>query len=347
MSHTQSTVIQAVLPLACPPCPYKILGRCDGPIDNKTYLMQDKSIVGCLGAKRRGFYFGDTHEKFVPIPVSSHQDEITLPVFIPGIRDGLRVTWPQALPSLLFAVSLGKIINQSGNLAYESIDHLRQQFNLPKSARLALIGTSRDYKLEALWKISEREKIWERIAHLGFEFVTSSTYSVWDKHPRADQIRNQDRNFQTHDILANLGAPTIPFFFPVTENDYQAVFEWLQDRPDINKVAVLAQFYKSPHLFAQFLKNMRAIQRAAKRQLEFLVVEVGQKYKIEAIRHEFKASIVCSKPFQAALAGRRIKRNLEEEGPNLLLPRKELVIPNIEQYVRSSERVRRQRVSAA
>ncbi len=347
MSNTQSRGVQAVLPLACPPCPYKILGRCDGPKDNKTYLMQGGSVVGCLGAKRRGFYFGDTHEKFVPIPGSSHQHKITLPAFIPAIRDGLRVTWPEVLPSPLFAVSLGKIINQSGNLAFETIDHLRQRFNLPQSGRICLIGTSKDYKLEALWKISDREKIWERIAHFGFEFVTSSTYSVWDKHPRFDQVRNQERNFQTHDILANLGVSVIPFFFPVADSDYRAVFEWLQDRPDVNKVAVLAQFYKSPYLFAQFLKNMRAIENTAQRQLEFLVVGVAQKYKIEAIRREFKASIVCSKPFQAALAGRRIKRTLEEEGPNLLLQRKDLVIPNIEQYVRCCERVRRQRVSAA
>lgn len=340
MSNTHPIEVQAVLPLACPPCPYNILGRCDGPEDNKTYLMHGKSIVGCLGAKRRGFYFSDTHEKFVPIPISSNQHEITLPAFIPVIRDGLRITWPEILPSPLVAVSLGKIINQSGNLAFETIDHLRTQFNLPKEVKIALIGTSRDNKLEALWKISDRAKIWERIAHFGFEFVTSSTYSVWDKHPRADQIRNQDRNFQIHDILANLGVPAIPFFFPVADSDYRAVFEWLQDRPDISKVAVLAQFYKSPYRFAQFLKNMRAIQNAAQRQLEFLVVGVGQKYKIEAIRREFKASIVCSKPFQAALAGRRIKRNLEEEVPNLLLPREKLVIPNIQQYVRCCERVR-------
>jgi hypothetical protein len=309
--------------------------------------MQSKSVVGCLGAKRRGFYFSDTHEKFVPIPVSSHQNKIILPSFIPGIRDGLRVEWPEALPAPLFAVSLGKIISESGNLAFETIDHLRRRFNLPKEARIALIGTSRDYKLEALWKISDREKIWERIANFGFEFVTSSTYSVWDEHPRADQIRNQDRNFQTHDILANLGAPTIPFLFPVADSDYRAVSDWLQDHPDVNKVAVLAQFYKSTYRFAQFLKNMRAIQNAAQRQLEFLVVGVGQKYKIEVIRREFKASIICSKPFQAALAGRRIKSNLEEEGPNLLLPRKDLVIPNIELYVRCCERIRQQRVSAA
>jgi hypothetical protein len=347
MPDTQSIEVQGVLPLACPPCPYKILGRCDGPKDNKTYLMQGKSVVGCLGAKRRGFYFGDTHEKFVPIPSSSHQHAITLPAFIPGIRDGLRVAWPEVFPSPLFAVSLGKIISETGRLAFETIDHLRQRFNLPMSARIALIGTSKDYKLEALWKISNREKIWERIAHFGFEFVTSSTYSVWDNNPRTDQIRNQDRNFQIHDILANGGAPTIPFFFPVADSDYRAVFEWLQDRPDINKVAVLAQFYKSPYRFAQFLNNMRAIQSAAQRQLEFLVVGVGQKYKIEAIRREFKASIICSKPFQAALAGRRIKRNLEEEVPNFLLQPKDLVIPNIEQYVRCCERIRRQRVSAA
>lgn len=32
-----------VLPLACPTCPYGVNGRCDGPFDNKTYLMQDPS----------------------------------------------------------------------------------------------------------------------------------------------------------------------------------------------------------------------------------------------------------------------------------------------------------------
>lgn len=342
--HTSSVSVQAVLPLACPSCPYKVTGRCEGPEDGKTYLMQGKGVVGCLDAKRRGMFYEDTYGRFLPAPPSSHQEKIILPAFIPGVREGLRLDWGEEAP--LVAVSLGKVVSQTGDLAFRDIDHLRRRLRLPQGARVALIGTGRDARLEAMWKVSDSKRVWERLARFGFEFVTSCTYSVWDRHPQFDQIRNQDRNFQTHDILAGLGVPTIPFLFPFNSSDYRAAGDWLKARPEVNKVAVLAQFYKSPHKFARFLDNMRLIQAAAPRKLEFLVVGIAQRYKIDAVMNEFSASVVACKPFQAALAGKRITSILEE-APGEGSRREVLATANIEQYIRCCDGLRQRQLRVA
>src|SRR5437763_6551543 len=217
-----------VLPFACPPCPYKVTGRCDGPQDSRTYFMQGESFVGCIDPIRRDRFLTDTYDRVIPVPSSSHQDKINLPSFIPGITSGLRLR--NCKETSLFAVSLGEIIGARGNLLVKTIDDVKHRLGLPAETRIALVGTGKDSRLEALWKISDSQKIWEQISQVGFEWVSSLTYSVWDDMPRTDQIRNQDRNLQTHDLFANLGVPCIPFLFPFNEKDYVAAGEWLRER---------------------------------------------------------------------------------------------------------------------
>jgi hypothetical protein len=135
--------------------------------------------------------------------------------------------------------------------------------------------------------------------------------------------------------MANLGVPSIPFLFPFDECDYQATFEWLNQRPDINKVAVLAQYYKTPNQFAQFLKNMRKLQAGADKQLHFLVVGVARPHRITAILDEFDATIVTWKPFQAATAGLRTIENLghpEDDELRFGISRGELAGRNIGRF---------------
>jgi hypothetical protein len=337
-----------VLPLVCPTCPYKVNGRCDGPFDNKTYLMQDPSLVSCIDIERRGLFFDELHGRLRPIPRSSFQDRIVLPPFIPGVKGGLRLSGVS--PNTLFAVSYKEILGRGGTLVVETLDDVRRKMGLPGDARVALIGTAQDDQLEALWHVARKERVWERIASIGFEFVTSCTFSVWDQSPRFDQIRNQERNLLTHDLFVSLGVPSIPFLFPFDESDYRAAFEWLTERPDINKIAVLAQYYRRRYQFAQLLNNMRKLQEGVGKPVEFLVVGAAGLGKIRAVLSEFDATILTWKPFQAATAGLRSTENLHHPSDDVLrlgMKREELAGYNIERYRRRCEELRGGLCSAA
>jgi hypothetical protein len=310
--------------------------------------MQGPSLVSCIDTERRGLFFDGLHGRLRPIPRSSFQDRITLPPFIPGVKGGLQLSGVGI--NTLFAVSYKEVLGRGGDLTISSLDELKRKMGLPDDARVALIGTAKDDQLEALWHTARPMRVWERIASMGFEFVTSSTFSVWDEAPRFDQIRNQERNLLKHDILVNLGVSSIPFLFPFDDSDYRAAFEWLNERPDIIKIAVLAQYYRRRHHFVQLLRNMHKLQAGVSRRLEFLVVGAARLGKIAAVMSEFDATIVTWKPFQAATAGLRTTENLHHPADDVLrlgMSREELAGYNIDCYRRRCEELRGGLCSAA
>jgi hypothetical protein len=302
-------VYQPVLPFACAECPFYFTRRCGGPYGRKTYLMEHPSVFGCTDPLRRDEGFSDTYDRAEPIPRSSHQERIQLPSFIPGVKSGLELDLCNHMP--LWAVSLGDIIGVNGDLLVESVDEIKRRCHLPQEAKLVLICTAKDAQLHALWKVSYKKESWKRLAEMGFEWVTSLSFSVWDEHPRTDQIISQDKNFLTHDYFANLCIPCIPFVYPFDDWDYRAFGEWMEERPDIDKLAVLARFYSTDAHFAQFRRNMRKIQEYARRPIKFLVVSAAKRSKVVSVMREFDATIVNWKPFHEALAGNICDDNLE------------------------------------
>lgn len=290
--------------------------------------MQDMSLVGCTDTIRRGDFLADTYSQVIDIPQSSHQDLISLPPLIPGISTGLQL---KHLPTnSVVAISLGDIIGRGGELLVTNIRDVKLRFGLPVDSRVVLIGTAKDSAIEKLWKISDSHNIWKRISRVGFEWVTSLTYSVWDEMPRVDQIRNQDRNFQTHDRFSNLGTPCIPFLFPFEKSDYVAAQEWFRKRPDINKVAIEAQSHKSPRRIARLIKDMKAIEQAAGKRLQFVVVGPSTATRICTMLRHFSATIVTWKPFHEARTGSICDVDLCYS--KSLLTREELVYLNFQRY---------------
>lgn len=330
---------QLSFPFECDSCLYKQIGRCSGPVDYNSYVMESPELVPCVNVDRRQQLFNDLYGRMPPIPESSNQEWINLPPFIPCVTDGMENTLTFKR-NALFAVSLETLIGRRGNLNCTSISDLRHKLCLPDDSKLALIGTAKDWRIERLWTVSDKYRIWQQIADFGFEFVTSLTYSVYDEHPRANHIYNQDRNFVTHDLLANLGVSSIPFLYPYNDEDYKDAFQWLENRPDISKIAVLAQFYKTPKQFEQFLTNMQKIQDGVRRPLEFLVVGVAKPDRITAVMRNFTASIVSSKPFHKALSGFRTLDDLshpKDDKERHNLSRSQLATKNIEQFERFCE----------
>ncbi len=268
-----------------------------------------------------------------------------MPDFIPVLANGLP-SIPLYRRDVLFGVSLGKILRRNGDLRVNTAEQLRSFLQLPQDARLALIGTADDYLLERFWKITDTQNLWTRIAKLGFEFVTSCTFSVWDRQARADQIHNQDRNFFSFDALASEGLPTIPFLFFYDHSDYRHNISWLQNHPDVKIVAMLAHCKRSHEGFKDLLGEMATIVSDIQRPLKFLVVGVSSKNKIDLIISKFDASIATSDPFMSALkGGDLISPELKRVGmKDFKIPRERLALENVNAYLNFIEaRKNRQR----
>jgi hypothetical protein len=319
---------QRLLPFDCSSCLYNLTGRCDGPGDSDTYLMQDPSLVGCVDPIRQSEFLDDTYSELIEIPKSSQQGQIDLPPFIPGISTGLELN--PLSPNSLVAISIGDIVGRDGDLLVSSLLDVKRRFGLPADSRIILIGTAQDSLLESLWTNSERHNIWKRVATIGFEWITSLSYSVWDEMPRTDQIRNQDRNLQTHDRFANVGVPCIPFLFPIERTDYLAVQQWFRQRPDVNTVAIEAQMYKNSRGLECLLQEIKSLEQAAKRCLHFVVVGPSTAKRIYTIGRRFSATFVTWKPFHEARTGSLCDASLAYS--KSFLTRQELVNLNFQQY---------------
>jgi hypothetical protein len=329
---------QPIFNFACNGCPWMVTGRCHGPSNHNAYLMQDETLVPCIDVERRGLFYEDLNNRLITTPQSSHQHKIVFPPFIASIKDGLRL--PDNCSQYTFAIPLGKILNKSGSLRYKSIEAIRRRFGLHNASKVVLIGTGKDEKIEAMWKVSDAKRIWEGIAGIGFDWVTTPCFSVWTETPRAHQIWSQDRILQTHDILANLGVPCVPFLFPIEDVDFKVIAKWLNSHPDVTKVAVYGRYYKNSPDLEEFLNLLRKIQNLTDRALEFLVVGLAMADRILAIAQEFKASFVTGKPFHRAYAGEICKPDLTYVSSSVL--RADLTTYNLKQTFDYCERLRNQ-----
>jgi hypothetical protein len=334
---------QIPLPLGktvCEICPHAPR-RCEGPITIESYTMRDASVTGCHSIERIMESHKDIHGTLLS-PQQSLQANISLPLFIPVIKPTLPKA-PNFRRDILFGVTLSTLLKKSGDLRYETPESLRSALSLQPDAHLALIGTAQDFYLERFWKISTKVGIWQRLAALNFDFATSTTFSVWDKHPRYDQIDNQKRNFLSHDLMARCGVPSIPFlfFYSHSELDYREVINWLEIRSDVNMVAILAQFYTSREEFKLLLSYIRAISKDAPRPLKFLVVGPALNYKIDALLSEFNATVVTDQPIFKAIKGSKTLPNLSHRS-GTGIPREILAVENCDQYFQYCERAKLQ-----
>lgn len=225
------------------------------------------------------------------------------------------------------------MLQDNGRIRYSSPADLRRALKLPLDTRLALIGATVDHVIEQFWKTSETQKAWQIIAGLDFEFATSMTFSVWNKQPRFDQIYNRDRNFFTHDRLLEVGVNSIPFLFFYSEKDYQEVVMWLQARPDVQKVAVLAQFYETMPKIEQLISDMKNIKADLGRDLQFLVVGVSSAEKIAAILSAFNdATIVTLQPIYKALMWQQTLPDLKHTKVHGIVSQAKLAARNVELF---------------
>lgn len=317
MSFNRKFSTNTLLPFPeypCSNCPLKLQGYCDGIEDLMKHSLEHPSLIGCYDFNRIKKYLFEIFDRLIPPPKTFHQEKINLSKTPFGIAyGGIDLTEYNEIP--LFVVSMNEFLKKSGDLAFRDMPHLRKILKIPLNAKVALIGTSSEKIQQAFWKNLEKLQLLKRIADFGFEWVTSTTFPVYDLNPRADQIIHQFRNYLITDLMATHGIPVIPFIFPYNKTDYLTFSKWIKDRPSINKVAILAQYYESDNQFAELVKNIEEIQSYAEKNLQFLIVGVAKKSKVElALSKLQNVSIITWKPyFEAFLKGKLYDSNLKSE----------------------------------
>lgn len=305
--------------------------------------MRDPSVIGCYDSERIKQFYDYLHEQEeIDSPLSRH-NALTLPSFIPVLISGM----PSELelpPDRLYGVYLKTLLNEHGGPRYKTPRSLRTALRLPPEARLALFQTAVDKLIEKAWILSEARNLWERIFSLDFEFVTNTTYSVYEDHPRSDQIYNQRRNFRTYDIFCSLGVPCVPFLFfnPQSKRDYDNIIKWLHEHPDVTKIAVLAQSYSGERSLAGLVSQIETILRDAERPLDLVFVGPGARDTIQPLLLEFpNITIATTQPVFKGNEGQRILPNLEPiEVSEAEASKAELIVENIKMFDRFMDKLK-------
>ncbi len=340
MVGLQNRDVQLVLqlgPTACLECPYGKIGWCGGPTTVESYNMEGKDVVGCLNPQKQEEFYRALVDLYIP-EQEANQENLILPTYIPLITNAIPSV-PRFNSNPIYAISMATLLNDRGDLCFESSQELRQKLGLLPDSRVALVGQVKDKKLERFWTLSEEQEVWRRIANLNFEFVTSCTFSVWYDHPRFDQIYNQERNFLTHDFIASFGIPSIPFLMFSNEKlDYQENISWLRGRPDISIVALRGQHRPKSGDFRDLLDEMRAISEDVKRPIHFLISGCSEPNRIASILNGYDATIVDGHAFMAGINGERILQNLGE-AQDLEPSKEELTLNNMQLYDQYCEKI--------
>jgi hypothetical protein len=267
---------------------------------------------------------------------------LDVPSFIPILPRGL----PQdaELPrEMTYGISWSSLLNRGGSFKYASSRSLRKALRLESDAKLCLVGTAMDKRIERLWEFSESKRSWSRLLDLELDFVTGMTFSVWDEHPRFDQIFNQERNFYTHDVFSSLGLKSIPFVFHVAREDRREIIDWLQEREEVAAIAWSAQMYRGALDFDEFVSNNQFLAdelRMLGRRIRLFILGCATLPRLKrlfGIFGDFPITVASGKPVQRANAGERTLPDLRHERASKRTSRAQLVSENIEIYKRVIE----------
>ncbi len=324
--------------LACPVCPYGVTGRCEG-LDDAGRSLLWSGAIGCREPARQARYYADLHEGELDEEAATDLPIPPLPAFIPVLVRVLpsSVRFDQ---SRVYGVALTTVLRATGDVRYATPSHMRRQLGLGERGRLCLIGTAKDARLENAWTRSERNDLWARLAGLSFEFATTTTFSVWDRQARFDQIYNQERNLRSYDHFVRHRLSTAPFLFLPERTDLEAAVAWLEAHPAVDLVGILAQYYRSTEAFDRLLVGMQEMRDAAPRPLRFLVTGCATAPKLERLFAAFPdATVASTSPVMKAIRGRATRTGLRHS-PAPSTKRERLLERNVARYAAFCEALR-------
>lgn len=317
--------------LSCSGCPYFVTSQCsgDGDATAESFFMRDESVISCLDPTKQIRHYSDL-ARIRPVPQVALHDKLHLPEIVFGINDAFK-QFPEFSDEDYFCISFKSLVDQDGFFKYRTPQKLRLALKISPTSKLGLICVASDPVLENFWSRSSRSSAWQRIADFGFAFSTSLSFSVYDKYPRFDQIHNRERNFVTHDLLLEKGVQSIPFIFFFNDKDFSETIRWLQQRPDVTKLAIHAQQTNDAAGIRNMIRGMTALQQHIDRELHFVVVGVFGIGKCAPLRRLFpRLTVITNTPLYCATAGRKLLPDLNQVKMSRQIDGSTLAVPNMD-----------------
>ena len=168
-----------------------------------------------------------------PRPVVHHDPgglPAHIPVLVQAYADHVDVPWVALHGARLFGVA-GKALTAKHR------SPLRTTYRLGTGTRIAVEFYIEDRALEGIW--SNRRQVIGELRRLELDLVITPDFSVWEDHPRFEQLVQQRRAFSFYHELREAGLPAIPDIgFSLFEPDGRLWAEWVNSQAGLRAVSL-------------------------------------------------------------------------------------------------------------
>lgn len=319
-------------PPPCTQCRWYETNRCAGPQTFESQLVRHGKLLTCFEPGRLAELLDDLdrhRERELPAYPLLQGMAPAIPMLCSGMPADLALTSP-----ILYGVGLDDVLRKDGSIRYDSGGALRRAFNLSAGARLCLLASVKDNKQEEFWHYSDSRQVWAQIKGLGFEFVTTTSFSVFRKQSRSSQLFNLERNFLCADILARQEIPVVPLLCEILEEDLRYAVRWLERRSTVQVVGGLAQGWKRKNDFDRFISRMSFIKERVERPLHFLILGCSSVDRMPILYEKLgSVTVVSANPVIRGVNGQGYSAQMKfVKLPEI--PRSSLVNRNVEEFMK-------------
>ena len=177
------------------------------------------------------------------------------------------------------AVKLHKLFNhRTGLLKYASREEIAAKFGYDPNAQIIIVGVDVDPLIEPYWSAGRAAKIYDSLAAIKPDLITTPNFSTFANVPRWDNLHGMKRIAIAWAELVTSGIPTSLHLNARTDRDWERWIEFICERKEIQSVALEfgtgAAVAERGHYHVEKLLKLAA---AVPRELQ-LVIEGGCKY---------------------------------------------------------------------
>lgn len=231
-----------------------------------------------------------------------------LPRYIPKFQNK-RLKRSRLLDAPVVALGLFDILHKRNNgsygAKYGSALELRRAYRLRPDTAILLVGVDFDPPIESFWESHRLPGVLQSIRDLGVIGVTVPNFSYFTCAPRFQILRNWKRILLSAARLSAAGIPVAPHLNANTLADWEAVFEFLRDHPEVTVVTMEFQTgaRANTEVGEEAFTELVRLQYRIDRPIHPLLVGAAR-YFIKAKEHFTSFTIIDSQPFMQALSRR-------------------------------------------
>jgi hypothetical protein len=305
LSPTALTVIGQPIGLGCQQCP--LLKPCGGIYQGWNCLSQccgkaEQCNTACFRSRKYMQTVRDAGGFDINQKWQIAQALSKLPKYIPHIGHGYGRS--ECSRTRNVALTTYDVLRLGSDCAPT---RLREHFKISPESEVLLLSIAKDNRLEHYWKREVSQRLPERLATMGIQYVTAPNYSFPLNVPRPEHLLNRRRSLVSAERLSAVGIKVIPHLNAVTQTDWDCWRDFLKDHPHLYFVAMefqtgLCQKFKAKWHLRQLLN----LQEALGRQLH--LIAVGGRRHISFLSELPSVTVVNAVPFMRTMKRRRFHR---------------------------------------